>query len=235
MFSGSLDKDLYSFLNKKIVINTINAYSYVLAKNDVAFQNALLNCDILLPDGFSIVWAARFLKRKKIKKIAGEDIFLHIMGLAERRSQKVFFLGSTRETLQIISNRLANEYPNVKVDFYSPPYKDEFSIDDNRDIVYAINSFKPDALFIGMTAPKQEKWVERNRELLDTSIICSIGAVFDFYAGTVKRPSPIWIKMKLEWLIRLLKEPRRLWKRYLVYSPIFFVDVFKEKYFRKDK
>ncbi len=89
----------------------------------------------------------------------------------------------------------------------------------------AINTFSPDVVFVGMTAPKQEKWVYQNFQRMNTRIICSIGAVFDFYAGSVNRPSAFWINLKLEWFIRLLKAPKRLWKRYLVYSPLFFVDL----------
>jgi N-acetylglucosaminyldiphosphoundecaprenol N-acetyl-beta-D-mannosaminyltransferase len=91
----------------------------------------------------------------------------------------------------------------------------------------AIRKFSPDVLFVGMTAPKQEKWVEACRGSIRAGVVCSIGAVFDFYAGTVKRPSAFWIRLNLEWFIRLLNEPRRLWKRYLIYSPLFFIDMMK--------
>ncbi len=92
-----------------------------------------------------------------------------------------------------------------------------------------INGFKPDILFVGMTAPKQEKWVYVNKEQIEAKVIVSIGAVFDFFAGTVKRSGPIWIKLGLEWLPRLVKEPRRLWKRNFVSTPLFLWDVLKAK------
>lgn len=92
-----------------------------------------------------------------------------------------------------------------------------------------INVFMPDVLFIGMTAPKQEKWAHEHKTLLDARIICSIGAVFDFYAGTVVRPNKIWINLGLEWFVRLLKEPKRMWKRYLFYGPVFIKLMLKEK------
>lgn len=211
------------------VINTINAFSYVFAKKDKEFKKALLNSDMLLPDGFPIVWAADFLNNKKIVKVAGEDIFFHLMQLANQDAKRVFFLGSIKNTLQKIQNRICAEYPNIKADSFSPPFKDEFSAEDNAIIVEAINIFNPHIVFVGMTAPKQEKWVEANKHKLHAEVICSIGAVFDFYAETVKRPSLFWINIRLEWFIRLLHEPRRLWKRYLIYSPKFFIDVVKEK------
>ncbi|WP_297815701.1 WecB/TagA/CpsF family glycosyltransferase, partial [uncultured Polaribacter sp.] len=99
--------------------------------------------------------------------------------------------------------------------------------EDNKMMVAAVNTVKPDVLFVGMTAPKQEKWSKDNAHQLDTKTICAIGAVFDFYAGTVKRPSQFWIDLKLEWFIRLVKEPKRMWRRYLYYGPFFSVFVIK--------
>lgn len=210
------------------IINTLNAYSYVVARSDSLFRKALEESDILLPDGFSVVWAHRMLTGNRIRKIAGADIFFHLLERANEHAQRVFFLGSSEETLSLISERIKVDYPQVKVGFFSPPFKKEFSPSENQIIISQVNDFKPDVLFVGMTAPKQEKWVYLNADNLNSSIICSIGAVFDFYAGTVSRPAPFWIKCNMEWFIRFIKEPRRLWKRYFVYSPLFFVDVVKE-------
>lgn len=96
-------------------------------------------------------------------------------------------------------------------------------------MIGAVNSFQPDVLFIGMTAPKQEIWASQHKSSLNVKTICTIGAVFDFYAGTVNRPNAFFIKMGLEWLGRLLKEPKRLWKRYLYYGPVFIALILKEK------
>jgi N-acetylglucosaminyldiphosphoundecaprenol N-acetyl-beta-D-mannosaminyltransferase len=101
-------------------------------------------------------------------------------------------------------------------------------------MVAAVNTVKPDVLFVGMTAPKQEKWSKENANQLDTKTICAIGAVFDFYAGTVKRPSQFWIKLQLEWFIRLIKEPKRMWRRYLYYGP-FFVYLLLKVLLKKNK
>ena len=99
--------------------------------------------------------------------------------------------------------------------------KTEFSKEDSRKMIQEVNQFNLDILFVGMTAPKQEKWVASNKSNLNATIIVSIGAVFDFYAGTVKRSSSFWIKIGLEWLPRLIKEPKRLWYRNFVSSPMF--------------
>jgi len=221
----SADRNSIKLTDSTLVVNTINAYSYIVAKSDSTFSNALKASDILLPDGFPIVTAARLLAHEKIVKIAGADIFHHLCQYLNGIKGSCFFLGSSEDTLALIETRLKKDFPKIKAGFYSPPYKKVFSDEDNQKMIKAVNDFEPNVVFVGMTAPKQEKWVHENFGNLKTGIICSIGAVFDFYAGSVKRPAPFWIKMKLEWFIRLLKEPKRLWKRYLVYSPLFFVDL----------
>jgi N-acetylglucosaminyldiphosphoundecaprenol N-acetyl-beta-D-mannosaminyltransferase len=209
----------------QLIINTINPHSYCVAKKDGQFQNAIHSSDVLLPDGIGIVFAARWLVGKRILKIAGSDLHIHLIQKANKNGLKIFYLGASPDTLQKIKNRLAKEQPNCSVGFYSPPFKTEFSQDENTEMIAAINAFTPDILFVGMTAPKQEKWVYEHKSQIDARIICSIGAVFDFYAGTVKRSHPIWIKMGLEWLPRLLREPRRLARRNFVSTPHFLFDV----------
>lgn len=220
---------LYPAPNSARIINTINAYSYVMAKNDPVFCDALKQSDILLPDGFPIVLAVRLLQKKRIKKIAGEDAFLFLMNQMQRVSGKVFFLGSSPHNLRLMAQRAKDDFPNVICQSYSPPFKEQFSKEDNDTIIQMVNDFHPDVLFVGMTAPKQEKWVFQHKDFLHANVICSIGAVFDFYAQTVKRPSRFWVNLNLEWFIRFVKEPRRLWKRYFIYSPKFFLDVFSAK------
>ncbi|MFA5299568.1 MAG: WecB/TagA/CpsF family glycosyltransferase [Lutibacter sp.] len=212
------------------VINTINPHSYCVSKQDKDFEQALQASDVLLPDGIGIVWAERLLNKNKIEKIAGFDLFIYMMQSLEEKNGSCFFLGASEETLVKIANKIKQEFPHVKVGSFSPPYKAEFNTSDNELMCGKVNSFNPDVLFVGMTAPKQEKWVHSNKNNLNASLICSIGAVFDFYAGTVKRPHPFWIKLGLEWFIRLVKEPRRLFKRNFVSTPTFVFYVLKEKF-----
>ena len=125
------------------------------------------------------------------------------------------------------------EYPNVKISCYSPPFRTNFSEYESLEICDKVNSFKPDVLFVGMTAPKQEKWVHNYKDHLKAKNICCIGAVFDFYAGNINRSSPFWIKLGLEWLPRFLKEPKRLFKRNFVSTPKFILEVLSFKLFGK--
>ncbi|WP_299531878.1 WecB/TagA/CpsF family glycosyltransferase [Ulvibacterium sp.] len=216
-----------------IIINTLNPHSYCISKKDREFEEALQDSDVLLPDGIGIVWAARTLQRKKIQKIAGYDIFIHIMEYLNQVKGSCFFLGASEETLALIRNRAKKDYPNVKVHTYSPPYKAKFNLEESNSMCSKIEASEADVLFVGMTAPKQEKWVYQNRAVLYPNIVCCIGAVFDFYAGTVKRSHPFWIKLGLEWLPRFLKEPKRLAERNLVSTPKFILEVFSYKLFKR--
>ena len=134
----------------------------------------------------------------------------------------VMFMGSSQRVLDLIVKRAAEVYPHLKVVTYSPPYKPEFSDEDNKAIVDAINAANPDLLWIGMTAPKQEKWTYAHwHELNIHCHVGTIGAVFDFFAGTVERAPLWWQRHGLEWLYRLLKEPKRMWRRYILGNALF--------------
>lgn len=215
--------------NNKTIINTINPHSYCEARKDALFKEALQQSDVLLPDGTGIVLAAKILKGKTIKKIAGADLHQYLLQQANEKEQRVFYLGASENILQLIKNRIQKEFPNIKVGSYSPPYKAVFSEEESAKMIEAVNNFNTDILFVGMTAPKQEKWVYEHKAKLNINVVASIGAVFDFYAGTVKRSHPFWIQLGLEWLPRLLREPKRLWKRNFVSTPLFLWYVLKEK------
>jgi len=231
LFNTPLYSQLLSKLpENKLLINTINAHSYNVAQKDNKFRNSLQECDILIPDGISVVWAAKWLTGKKLRKIAGDDLFYYEMKRLEKSGGSCFFLGSSEVILQKIMDRALIEYPNIKLGTYSPPYKPEFNAQDNKLMIQAVNDFNPDVLFIGMTAPKQEKWAHQHFEDLHAGHIECIGAVFDFYAGTVRRAPQWMISIGLEWLFRLTKEPRRMYRRYLIGNIKFIASVVKEKF-----
>lgn len=216
----------------KLLINTINAFSYDNARKDVLFSEALQKGDVLIPDGISIVKACRFLNAKSQPKerIAGWDLFVYEMEKLNRVGGKVMFLGSSDAVLNLIRHRVAEKYPKIEVDTYSPPYKPVFSDEENEAMISAINHSNPDLLWIGMTAPKQEKWAYTHLDRLDVHChIGTIGAVFDFFAGTVKRAPERWQRAGLEWLYRLLSEPRRMWRRYFIGNAKFIYYIMVEK------
>ena len=233
--------DLASLPEGKLLINTVNAHSFNTAKKDQLFADALTNGDVLIPDGVSIVKACKWIKTKSQPKerIAGWDLFFFEMNKAEKLGVKneeqgadkpvVMFMGSSQKVLDLIVKRAAVDYPHLKVVTYSPPYKPEFSDEDNKAIIDAINAANPDLLWIGMTAPKQEKWTYSHwNELNIHCHVGTIGAVFDFFAGTVERAPIWWQEHGLEWLYRLIKEPKRMWRRYIIGNTLFLWNMVKE-------
>ena len=143
---------------------------------------------------------------------------------------KVMFMGSSEKVLGLIREKAKVMYPHIEVVTYSPPYKPEFTEEDNAAIVKAINDADPDLLWIGMTAPKQEKWAYSHWDELDIHCHCgTIGAVFDFFAGTAKRAPKWWQEHSLEWLYRLIIEPKRMWRRYIIGNALFLWNVWKER------
>ena len=226
--------ELASLPEGKLLINTVNAHSFNTAKKDQLFADALTNGDVLIPDGVSIVKACKWIKAKSQPKerIAGWDLFEFEMGrLNENQNEnenkkRVMFMGSSEKVLELIRKKAAEVYPNIEVVTYSPPYKPEFTDEDNRAIVEAINAADPDLLWIGMTAPKQEKWTYSHWDELNIHChVGTIGAVFDFFAGTYKRAPQWWQDHSLEWLYRLIKEPKRMWRRYVLGNPLFLWNI----------
>lgn len=224
VFSGDLNEIDFK-VHKQFLINTISPNSYGLATKNIAIKEALQNSNILILDGLYFGWVALFRKGIKINRITGWDAFVFFSQKLNKTRGRVFFLGSSEETLQKIKQRYNYEYPDVEVGFYSPPFKTTFSEQDNNKMYEEINQFKPDVLFVGMTAPKQEVWSYQNRKYLDTSVICSIGNVFDWYAGNSKRPSEFWQKTGMEWLVRIFLR-REIFRRNIGNQMIFFRDLF---------
>ncbi|MCK7589532.1 WecB/TagA/CpsF family glycosyltransferase [Subsaxibacter sp. CAU 1640] len=205
-----------------------------MAEQDADFKRALQSSDILLPDGEGIVLMAKKINGEKIKKIAGADLHKKLLQVANDEKLKCFYLGSGPTTLKLIEKKLTDVYENIKFGFYSPPFKKSFSSEDNEIMIETVNSFAPDILFVGMTAPKQEKWVYENQHKLKVSTICSIGAVFDFIAETKKR-APQWIiNLKMEWFYRSLTS-WRLTKRYIYSTPLFLFEIYRIKYYKNKR
>jgi N-acetylglucosaminyldiphosphoundecaprenol N-acetyl-beta-D-mannosaminyltransferase len=206
------------------VINTISPNSYGITTKDPIFKSALQRSNYLVLDGVYFAFASLLLQGRNIKKNQGPDVFNHFINRLETIKGKAFFLGSSNDTLDKIKLRMQREYPGIDVRYYSPPFKHEFSDEDNSDMVKAINEFKPDILFVGMTCPKQEKWAIKFRDSLNAGLVICIGNVFDWFAGTQKAIHPIWFKLRLGWLIRIYYRPE-IFKRNIKNQLVFFGDV----------
>lgn len=207
---------------KATVFACANPHSLVAAQQDAMFHSALTQADIVVADGIGVTALAKLARVAIGPRITGTDYFFAVIrALQQRGYGRVFFFGSSQHVLNLIAERFTHEYPNLELaGILSPPFS-QWSVAENKAMVAQINAARPDVLWVGMTAPKQEKWVQENREQLNVPVIGSIGAVFDFYAGTYPR-APQWMcGLGIEWLFRLVKEPRRMWRRNFVSTPKF--------------
>ena len=210
-----------------------NPHSLEVARTHPGFASALRNAHWLVPDGAGIVLASRLLGGTIQQRVTGSDIFLSVNRALDRLGGRgVFFLGSTPGNLEKIRHRFEQDFPQVRwAGSYAPPFVDQLDESENQRIHQLVNSSAADVLWVGMTAPKQELWIAQNLPLLRVRFAGAIGAVFDFYTGSVKRSSALWQRLGMEWFPRLLREPRRLWRRNLVSSPCFMMRVIGSRLF----
>jgi N-acetylglucosaminyldiphosphoundecaprenol N-acetyl-beta-D-mannosaminyltransferase len=181
----------------------------------------------LVPDGAGVVIASRWLRGHIGKRITGHDVFIAVSAvLNERRPFSVAFVGSTEASLKAITRRYRTEFPNAQtLTTLSPPFRPTLTEEDAAEIARFIAATSPDLLWIGLTAPKQELLLAQLATHANFGFAAGIGAVFDFYIGKVKRSPVMFQRLGLEWLPRLLQQPRRLWRRTFVSAPIFLRDV----------
>jgi N-acetylglucosaminyldiphosphoundecaprenol N-acetyl-beta-D-mannosaminyltransferase len=208
----------------------LNPHSYAVARGNERFASALRDAEWLVADGVGVVLASRVLGRAVRERVTGAEIFEGVCrALDESGGARVYFVGSTNSNLQVIRDRLARDYPRLNVvGTLSPPFTAAYSDDEIAEMVSRINEARPDVVWVGMTAPKQELWTHTARTTLDARFVGAIGAVFDFYSGKIKRSHPAFQHVGLEWLPRLIQEPRRLWRRTCVSAPVFMRDVLRE-------
>jgi len=184
---------------------------------------ALAAADWLTADGVGVVLASRVFRGAIRERVTGSDVFMGLsQSLSERGGFTAFYLGSTEKTLAAMVERHAREFPRLEVaGALSPPFAATFSAGQTDAMIDAVNRAKPDVLWVGMTAPKQELWIHENLQRLDVKFVGAVGAVFDFFAGTVRRPGRVYRQLGLEWVGRLAAEPRRMWRRVLISGPRF--------------
>jgi len=219
---GEITKSLEQVQEQKWLA-TLNPHSYAVALQRPDFCKALTSADWLIPDGIGVVLASWILGGTIRQRVSGPDMFFGLHDYMQKSANySVFFLGSTEDTLVEICKRMANDWPNIRVaGTCSPPFKQTFSDEDIEQMIKSVNAARPDVLWIGLTAPKQEELVIRILPQLNVRFAGAVGAIFDFYAGRVKRSHPVFSRLGLEWLPRLLREPGRLWRRMFVSAPIF--------------
>lgn len=197
-------------------------------RKDSVLRNALEKSLLTVPDGMPVVWAAKLLGGKINDRVYGPNLMLHSCGMAEKEGYSVFLYGSKPETLEKLKTTLVNRFPRLKIaGTYSPPFH-KLNTHEEREIIQMINAASPDILFVGLGVPKQEKWMLVFCHRIEVPISLGVGAAFDFISGE-KKQAPSWMQKRgLEWFFRLMSEPMRLWKRYLIYNPLFIFLLLKE-------
>lgn len=207
----------------------LNAHSWVVAKERAEFGVALNQANWLVADGVGIVLASIILRRRRISRCTGPDVFLGVNSrLDVLGTFSVYFLGSSPENLSRLCSRFVSDFPNVRIaGAYSPPYQSKFSEEENAKILAMIQASGADVLWVALTAPKQELWIAQNANRLDVKFAGAVGAVFDYYTERMRR-APLWArKAGFEWLFRLMSDPRRMLGRVLRSGPIFLVVVLR--------
>lgn len=203
---------------------TPNVDHLVRLQTDADFRWIYHEADLVLADGMPLLWACKLLGTPLKGKVSGSDLFVKFAERASQRGYRVFFLGGREGAAVKAAEVLRESWPELQVCGTYCPYMG-FQNDpvENERIVAQIRDARPDVLFVGLGAPKQEKWIYKHREALGVPVSIGVGVSFEFVAGMVKR-APRWMQRTgLEWSWRLAKEPRRLWRRYLVDDPRFFV------------
>ncbi len=206
-------------------IVTINAQSLLLTHDDPIFAEAISNSSFIVADGISLMLAARVLRLPLKKRVTGIDLMVKLLEEGSRRHLKFFFLGATNEVLDAMTNHVRQRYPGVQIAGQINGY---FSVEEEPSIVERIHKCDVDILLVGMPTPRKEVLIYRYKKQLNASVAIGVGGSFDVMAGKVSR-APLWMQRAgLEWLWRLMLEPRKMLKRNIVYNTRFLVTLAKE-------
>jgi N-acetylglucosaminyldiphosphoundecaprenol N-acetyl-beta-D-mannosaminyltransferase len=212
--------------NTQLIQSGVNAASIVELKNNAGLVNAYNNADLINIDGMSMVWALRFLGFEVPERVACPDLAKAIMDLAEKNDYSLFLFGAKEENLKAAVVNIRISHPKLQISGYRNGY---YQPDDENSIVQLINSANPDILFLGMSSPQKELFVEKYKNQLKVKYILGVGGFFDILSGSIKR-APLWMQNSgMEWLYRLMIEPRRMWRRYLIGNLTFIKLVIQEK------
>ncbi|MDB5078049.1 MAG: anti-sigma-factor antagonist and glycosyl transferase [Chloroflexi bacterium] len=199
---------------------TVNVDFLRLASKDRGFQNLVNNADLVLADGMPLVWASRRRSTPLPCRVTGIDMILSCAQLAASRGYSIFLLGAAPGVAREAGEVLQQRFPGLRIaGTYSPPTTEPA---DQEQCVRMVRAAQPDMLFVAFGAPKQDEWICQHQDRLDVPVCMGVGGSFDMLTGNVRR-APLWIQRRgLEWLYRLVQEPRRLWKRYIVHDlPVF--------------
>jgi N-acetylglucosaminyldiphosphoundecaprenol N-acetyl-beta-D-mannosaminyltransferase len=214
---------------RPLSIGVVNAAKLVNMQRETALREAVESSDLILADGMSVVWASRVLGRPLPERVAGIDLFERLIDLAEREGLSVYFLGAEADVLDRAIRVVRERHPRLRI---AGSHHGYFGAGEEEQLAGEIGASSPDFLFIGMTSPKKEIFLARWGDQIGAAVCHGVGGSFDVIAGKVRRAPVVWQRLGLEWLYRLLQEPRRLWRRYLVTNTVFAWLVVRELFGR---
>lgn len=210
---------------RRMLFGLVNAAKLVNMRRDAVLRDSVLSADLVLADGMSVVWAARLLRRPLPERIPGIDLMMHMLERAGERGYRIYCLGASDDVLQTVVARIRRDYPGLIVAGFRNGYFDEI---DEPQVAEEIAAARPDFLFVAISSPKKERFLARWADKMNVPICHGVGGTFDVMAGKVLRAPRAWQKLGLEWLYRVLQEPRRMWRRYLVTNTLFCGMLFRE-------
>lgn len=198
-----------------------SVHGVITARDDAGFRQILNSADIATPDGMPLVWALRSFGVRGQQRVYGPALMLKLCESAARRGDRIFLYGGRAETLDGLCERLEGKFPDIRiVGRYSPPFR-PLTPEEDAAVSSSIRASGADVVFVGISTPKQERWMYEHRQAFPGVVMIGVGAAFDFHAGRVRQAPPWMQRNGLEWLFRLTMEPARLWRRYLVVTPRF--------------
>jgi len=204
----------------------VNVAKIVNMRKDKTLAESVTQCDIINIDGMGVVWGARFLGCKVPERVAGVDLFYCLNAMAEREKLTVFYLGAKQEVVEETAIRMTQKHPDLKIAGTHHGY----FWDDEEEVVNKIKDSGAQLLFVAITSPKKENFINKWKDKLGVNFVMGVGGTFDVVSGKVER-APVWMqKYGLEWLYRVIQEPRRMWKRYLVTNSVFALLLIKAKF-----
>nr|WP_137831049.1 WecB/TagA/CpsF family glycosyltransferase [Methylobacterium sp. L1A1] len=192
-------------------------------RRDIELRGILRAAGLVTPDGMPLVWMAHRLGFDRVRRVYGPDLMREVSRLSQERGYRHFYFGGGPGLADALAAQQRAAYPGIQVvGTLSPPFRPASEAEDEA-MVQAINAAKPDIVWVGLSTPKQERWMSAHRDRIEAPVMIGVGAAFDFLAGT-KRQAPLWMQRSgLEWAFRLASEPRRLWRRYATIVPSFLV------------
>ncbi|SEO06989.1 WecB/TagA/CpsF family glycosyltransferase [Actinacidiphila rubida] len=210
---------------RPLEVGVVNAAKLVTMRRDPRLRDAVAGCDLVVADGQAVVWAARLLRAPLPERVAGIDLFMRLLAAAEQEGFAVYFLGATEEVLEKMNREVASRFPALKVAGSRNGY---FGDDEQPRIADAVHASGAQLLFLGMTSPKKEIFTAAYGKRTGVHVVHGVGGSFDILAGVTRRAPLAWQRLGLEWLYRLLQEPRRLARRYVTTNAAFLAMTARE-------